>query len=563
MVKLTNLSLWILLVVFCIVPIANAQNTQFTYQGSLNDTSLPANGNFDFQVDLFQTASGGTALATQTLLNVPVTNGVFRLTLDFGTNFTGGGARRLEISVKPAGGPTYTILTPRQPVLSVPYAMQSINASNAVSADTATLATTANNSLALGGTAANQFVLTTDARMTDPRNPLPNSGNYIQNTINQQSADFNIDGNGTLGGTLTAATVSATGALSGSQVNVGANRVLYASNISQLLAVGIGAGTGTTGSDNSFFGNGAGQLNTTGTSNSFFGKFAGNANTASSNSFFGNESGLGNTSGTRNSYLGSNTGRSNLTGNDNTLVGYLSGFSNSASFNSFFGSRSGDNTTSGSQNSFFGYNSGTANLNGDGNSFFGYNAGTAITTGFLNTALGASANFGSSGLTNATAIGAKSFVTLSNTIVLGAINGVNGAAADTRVGIGTSSPTARLEVNGGGGNALAITNGGIKVTGAGVNTNTVVFTMVKTAANTCGGAGGLQTAINNPFSNGDPSAILFVTVQDAVPRAFSVRYVTAASTPPACPFLADRWSILAGTNAFNDNDQLNVMVIKP
>lgn len=548
--KYRSIAVTILVAVFAIA--ANAQNTQFTYQGSLKDGAAAANGNYDFQVGLFQTALGGTALATQEITNVPVANGIFTLVLDFGLNFSTPGARRLEISARPVGSPTYTILTPRQPVLSVPYAMKSIDAANAVSANTATVATTANNALALGGTAANQYVLTTDTRMTDARNPLPGSDHYIQNTNNQQSADFNIDGNGMLAGTLTAGdvsagTVSATGALSGSQVNIGANRVLYASNIiPQLLVVGLGAGTNTTGTDNTFFGNGAGQLTTTGGSNSFFGRLAGNSNTASSNSFFGTESGFGNTSGTRNAYFGFNTGRNNQTANDNTHVGYRAGFFNTASSNSFFGSGAGDSATTGALNTFV-----------------GHNAGTTINTGASNSALGASADFSSGALSNATAIGARALATQSNTMVLGAINGVNGATANTNVGIGTSAPTARLEVNGGGGNALAITNGGIKVTGAGLNTNTTVFIMAKTAANTCGGSGGLQTAINNPFANGDPSAILFVTPKDAVARSFSVRYVTAASAPPACPFLADRWSILAGTNSFNDNDEFNIMVVKP
>jgi len=49
-------------------------------------------------------------------------------------------------------------------------------------------------------------------------------------------------------------------------------------------------------------------------------------------------------------------------------------------------------------------------------------------------------------LTNATAIGANSGVGLSNSLVLGSINGVNGATADTKVGIGTIFPTERLTI---------------------------------------------------------------------------------------------------------------------
>jgi hypothetical protein len=51
-------------------------------------------------------------------------------------------------------------------------------------------------------------------------------------------------------------------------------------------------------------------------------------------------------------------------------------------------------------------------------------------------------------LTNATAIGANASVTQSNSLVLGSINGVNGATADTSVGIGTTAPAERLHVSG-------------------------------------------------------------------------------------------------------------------
>ncbi len=64
----------------------------------------------------------------------------------------------------------------------------------------ATNAATANNSTQLGGIAANQYVRTTDSRLTDARNPLPGSANYIQNSSSPQPAsNFNITGNGTVG----------------------------------------------------------------------------------------------------------------------------------------------------------------------------------------------------------------------------------------------------------------------------------------------------------------------------------------------------------------------------
>jgi hypothetical protein len=49
-------------------------------------------------------------------------------------------------------------------------------------------------------------------------------------------------------------------------------------------------------------------------------------------------------------------------------------------------------------------------------------------------------------LTNTTAIGANANVTQANSLVLGSINGVNGATADTNVGIGTTAPQSKLQV---------------------------------------------------------------------------------------------------------------------
>lgn len=99
------------------------------------------------------------------------------------------------------------------------------------------------------------------------------SANYIQNTTSAQaSSNFNISGNGTVGGTLTGNIVSA-----GTQFNIGANRILTGSSLN--LFTGFGAGAATTGTGNTFVGASAGNQNLGGTGNSFFGLNAGAANT--------------------------------------------------------------------------------------------------------------------------------------------------------------------------------------------------------------------------------------------------------------------------------------------
>jgi hypothetical protein len=170
--------------------VAYAQTSAFVYQGKLNDGAAAANGTYQFEFKLFDAASGGGQVG-QTLSDLPatVTNGIFAVSLDFGANSFTGAARYLEISVRLNGsGQPYTLLNPRQAVASTPYAVKSLQADESL---------TANNSQQLGGLAANQYVVTTDARMSDQRMPLPGSTNYIQNGTGQQAAaNFNIAGDG-------------------------------------------------------------------------------------------------------------------------------------------------------------------------------------------------------------------------------------------------------------------------------------------------------------------------------------------------------------------------------
>ena len=102
-----------------------AQTTAFSYQGSLKDGANPANGNFDFEFKLFDALSAGTQQGgTQQRLNVAVANGVFAVSLDFGAGTLPGANRYLEIAVRTAGGGTFTLLTPRQPVNSALFRSQ-------------------------------------------------------------------------------------------------------------------------------------------------------------------------------------------------------------------------------------------------------------------------------------------------------------------------------------------------------------------------------------------------------------------------------------------------------
>ncbi|CAN5522636.1 hypothetical protein BH10ACI3_BH10ACI3_29250 [soil metagenome] len=382
------------------IGVVSAQTTAFNYHGSLKDGANEANGNYDFEFALFDAVSGGAQLgSTLTRSTVVVANGIFSVSLDFGSQFPGGN-RFLEIRLRPTGNPSgFQQLLPRQQVNSSPYSVKSLNSDNATTATNATNAATATNALNLGGVAANQYVVTTDPRMTDPRPPTAGSSNYVQNTTSPQAtSNFNISGNGTAGGTLSGGIVNAT-----SRYNIGGNRVLSNAGSNNLFA-GVGAGSANpTGVFNSFFGSNAGQVNTLGNANSFFGAFAGDSNIG----------------GTDNSFFGVSAGQSNTGGNNNSFFGRSAGFVNTASDNSFFGTSAGQANTGGNNNSFFGKDAGFSNTTGSNNSFVGTNAGNTNTMGSSNTVIGSNANVVSGNLSFATAIGAGVVVNQSNSVVVG------------------------------------------------------------------------------------------------------------------------------------------------
>ncbi|MEQ9251183.1 MAG: tail fiber domain-containing protein [Cytophagales bacterium] len=95
--------------------------------------------------------------------------------------------------------------------------------------------------------------------------------------------------------------------------------------------------------------------------------------------------------------------------------------------------------TTGSTNTALGIRAGEINTTGAGNTFIGSNTAATNVTGSQLTLLGNSSDVSVDALTNATAIGANSVVSQSNSLVLG--NNAN-------VGIGTSTPANRLEVIG-------------------------------------------------------------------------------------------------------------------
>jgi len=97
---------------------AIANDTTFTYQGSLQDDGAAASGTFPMTFRLYSAASGGTLIGTVNAGSVSVLNGVFSVELDFGAGAFPNSDRWLEIVIDG------TTLSPRQLITSAPYAIQ-------------------------------------------------------------------------------------------------------------------------------------------------------------------------------------------------------------------------------------------------------------------------------------------------------------------------------------------------------------------------------------------------------------------------------------------------------
>jgi len=274
-----------------------------------------------------------------------------------------------------------------------------------------------------------------------------------------------FNGNQTVHGNL-----SATGLVTGSAFQIGSFLFAYGNPGDQNAFLGFSGNMTMTGTDDTAAGVDSLHSNTTGYNNTAIGVDALYPNTTGySNTASGRGALISNTTGNRNTASGDAALSLNQTGVLNTAFGYLSG-----STRDFSPIVSSNNTFLGAQ--------------------------TAVPTGTV---------------FNATAIGAFAEVDQSDALVLGSINGVNGATADTKVGIGTTTPQYALDVHGTGNFTTLLVNGqpiggtgtitgvtaGIALTGGGtsgnvtlnVDTTKVVTGVAAGNGLTGGGTGGNVT----------------------------------------------------------------------
>jgi hypothetical protein len=107
---------------------AAAQGTAFTYQGRLNTDGSPANGSYDFVFYLYNATSGGSVISGGSAWpGVGVTNGLFTVTLDFGSGIFTGQSCWLDIAVRTNSAVSYVELSPRQQLTPTPYAIYAEN----------------------------------------------------------------------------------------------------------------------------------------------------------------------------------------------------------------------------------------------------------------------------------------------------------------------------------------------------------------------------------------------------------------------------------------------------
>ena len=144
---LTALTLVLLATLNFQLSTCSAQNSAFTYQGRLTDSGSPASGLYDFNCALYATNSGGSPVTTNFFAaKIPVTNGLFVMTLDFDPAVFNGNPLFLDLQVSVAGVGKFSSLTPRQLLTSTPYAFRAasaLTATHATTADLAVLATQA------------------------------------------------------------------------------------------------------------------------------------------------------------------------------------------------------------------------------------------------------------------------------------------------------------------------------------------------------------------------------------------------------------------------------------
>lgn len=153
-----SFALALLVMVAGIVAAGGFTPTSLTYNGRLVEGGLPANGSYEFRLSLHDDPSAGDIIGlVQTNRDVTVSNGLFAITVDLGSNAFTGDVRWLEVGVRTNGGlEDFTTLSPRQILKPVPLALVAQQALSAPASGLAGLVPSTN----LGGIYGEALVFT-------------------------------------------------------------------------------------------------------------------------------------------------------------------------------------------------------------------------------------------------------------------------------------------------------------------------------------------------------------------------------------------------------------------
>src|SRR5436190_912609 len=440
----------VLFALLLIVPgLAQAQTTQFTYQGNLRDGGDSANGTYDMTFKLYDTATVGTGIVFGTVLytNVAVTSGIFSTQVDFGAcpSCFSGATRFLQVDVKPTSGTTFTTLSPRQPIRSTPYSLRSATAglADGLSLTCVNCVTSSQVQSVQGsqitGTIPPATIAGTAATLGS--NTFSGAQTISSGNLNLSTGDLNLTGNINKGGnrfihnygsqdTFMGQNAGNFTTTSGLNTGVGYDALTAITSGCCNNAFGaLALSSNTTGFDNTALGYPSLQFNTTGNQNTAAGAFVLTSNiNGSYNTGSGVGAMYGNLSGYNNTASGGEVLHDNTAGCCNAAVGYFTLHDSTSSFNTAIGYEALQKNFSGANNTAVGSLAGYTTVSGN-----------ATTTGSNNTFIGANAGAGTSTqISNASAIGANAVVSQSNSLVLGSIGTVNGAVSSTNVGIGTA-----------------------------------------------------------------------------------------------------------------------------
>ncbi len=523
----------------------HAQGSAFTYQGRLNSGGGGVgNGLYDFVFSVYDSATSPRPVVSGSAVTaVPVSNGLFVATVDFGGGVFTGADRWLEIAVRTNAAASYTLLSPRQQLTSTPYAITAATVSGAVAAaqltgvvggaqlgggypGAVTFSSPANsfagngggltnvNAATLGGLPGQGFWQTGGNSGTTPgADYLGTSDNQpVELHVNGQRAlrlEPNASGPNVIGGSSGNFVSAGSGVtISGGAQNQGGNNFATvsggATNIATGLAATVGGGANNYAGRFSFVGGGQGN------SAANLGVVAGGATTDCS-AAYGSTIGGGayNAMDMALSYCTIAGGEGNFIQSGPGLILHLG------------------SVISGGVSNFVHGNCATV-------------AGGSNCVAYGDFALAAGKN------ARAVHDGAFVWADSQDGLFQSATNDQFAVRAANGVTITSGATTAALELR----------SGGIKVTGAGVGTSGPAFIHRAQAGNTSGHI----TIIDNPFSNGDPNAILIVTANWNPGGGGGVYNNHAIGVY----YSASRWSIFnQDLVAMPNNAAFNVLVIKP